>query len=162
MKLRKAQRSDIDEITRVIRRAYSTVARDYGLDAENCPKHPSNCAVDWVEGDFDRGVHYFVIESGRELVGCMALEKASDDTCYLERLAVIPEERNNGAGTMLVSAFIQKASEMGFEKIGIGIIAKQEELKSWYQKIGFIETGKRTFEHLPFEVAFMEYSIADK
>ena len=159
MNIRKAYKSDISAISEVIRKSFATVAQRFGLTLENCPKHPSNCAIDWVESDIDRGVTYFVIESGNEIIGCIALDKATDATCYLERLAVVPERRNQGVGLSLVNFFLNEAKALGFKKIGIGIIAKQQELKKWYQKIGFIETGRKSFNRLPFEVAFMEYGI---
>ena len=34
-----------------------------------------------------------------------------------------------------------------------------EELKEWYEKIGFVHTGTQKFEHLPFTVGFMEIEI---
>ncbi|THB73897.1 MAG: N-acetyltransferase [Desulfobulbaceae bacterium] len=159
MQIRKAEQSDIAQITRVIQDSYSTVAKQYDLTPANCPKHPSNCTAQWIERDFARGVHYYVVESDDKILGCMALEKASEHTCYLERLAVIPEQRNRGVGMMLVNDFIQKASEIGVSTIGIGIISKQDNLKRWYEKLGFIKTGEKTFDHLPFDVAFMEYHI---
>lgn len=162
MNIRVAKISDIPQITKVIRKSYLTVAKRYDLTEENCPKHPSNCSNAWVEGDFERGVQYYVVESDSEIIGCMALEKASEQTCYLERLAVLPTERNKGVGTLLVKNFINKACDIGASTIGIGIISKQEDLKLWYQKLGFVETGHKTFAHLPFDVAFMEYEIENK
>lgn len=159
MIIRDAKPSDISQITNVIRRSYATVAERYGLTPSNCPKHPSNCSSSWIDSDIARGVKYYVIESDNEIIGCMALEKASEQTCYLERLAVIPEKRNNGVGSFLVNDFIKKASGIGVNTVGIGIISKQDDLRKWYQKIGFIETGQKSFEHLPFDVAFLEYRI---
>ena len=159
MNIRDAGFNDIPQIVRVVRESYYTVAKRYGLNAENCPKHPSHCSTSWVEADFERGVKYYVVESGNEVIGCMALERASEEMCYLERLAVIPGKRENGVGTFLVNDFIKKARDLGASTIGIGIISKQEDLKLWYQKTGFVETGHKAFPHLPFDVAFMEYHI---
>jgi len=159
MNIREATESDIPAISEIIKTSYATVAQRYNLTPENCPKHPSNCTNVWVDNDFHRGVRYFVIESCSRLIGCIALEIASETSCYLERLAVIPEERNKRAGTKLVNSFIRKATELGLHKIGIGIISKQSELKQWYQNIGFVETGTKSFDHLPFEVTFLEYHI---
>jgi N-acetylglutamate synthase-like GNAT family acetyltransferase len=74
MKIRPAESSDRLRIADVITKSYATVARRYGLTGKNCPKHPSNCSVEWIERDMERGVHYTVIESDEEIVGCMALE----------------------------------------------------------------------------------------
>lgn len=162
MNIREAKETDISKIVNVIRESYFTVARRYDLNQDNCPKHPSNCSTSWVENDFSRGVKYFVVESHNEIIGCMAFEKASGQTCYLERLAVVPAKRKQGVGTFLVKDFIKRASGLGVDTIGIGIISKQEDLKQWYTKFGFVETGQKTFAHLPFDVAFMEYHIENK
>lgn len=160
MHIRKANDSDIETLADVIRSSYATVAQSYNLTPDNCPKHPSNCTSDWLRKDVERGVIYYLIEKGSSILGCIAMEKANQETCYLERLAVMPEMRNRGLGHLLFGYFLNEAKSLGFNKIGIGIIAKQRELKEWYEKLGFVETGRKTFAHLPFEVAFMELNIA--
>ena len=155
MTIRQAAPSDPLVIAKVIKKAYATIARRYGLTLENCPKHPSNCSVEWIEKDVERGVQYYVIDSGAGIVGCVALEASAPKTCYLERLAVVPEHRNRGLGRRLVDHFLREAESRGFEKAGIGIIAKQRDLKAWYQTFGFVETGRTLFPHLPFEVCVM-------
>ena len=159
MIIRNGEKSDIHDVAAVIRQSFASVAQRFNLTPENCPKHPSNCTDEWVERDMERGVTYFLMASGSEVVGCMALERANGQTCYLERLAVIPEKQNHGLGTMLFKHFLKEAAALGCDKIGIGIIAKQKELKGWYRKIGFVDVGTKTFAHLPFDVAFMEYAI---
>ena len=159
MNIRVADKEDAARLAEIIRTAYATVAARFGLTPENCPKHPSNCTPEWVQGDMDRGVVYYILESGSRAVGCAALEKANPETCYLERLAVIPEKRKAGLGHRLVDYFLKQAAAQGFRTVGIGIIAEQRDLKSWYQEQGFVETGKKSFAHLPFDVAFMERHI---
>lgn len=44
-------------------------------------------------------------------------------------------------------------------KIKIGIVEENTILKEWYEKIGFVHTGTKKFEHLPFTVGFMEIEI---
>ena len=41
----------------------------------------------------------------------------------------------------------------------IGIIAKDTGLKQWYQRLGFNAGPIKTFDHLPFEVAFLSYDL---
>jgi GNAT superfamily N-acetyltransferase len=89
----------------------------------------------------------------------VALEKASPDRCYLERLAVLSHERRRGLGHALVDHAFHQARDMGVKKIGIGIIAKQTDLKKWYERIGFVEGETKRFDHLPFLVTFMSYLL---
>lgn len=48
---------------------------------------------------------------------------------------------------------------LGANKIKIGIVEENTILKEWYEKIGFVHTGTKKFEHLPFNVGFMEIEI---
>ena len=104
-----------------------------------------------------KGVRYFLTQSESEgrAVGCVALEQASAEVCYLERLAVLPEHRKLGLGSSLVEFVSREAAKLGAARLEIGLIARQEELVTWYGKRGFVLTGTKNFDHLPFGVAFM-------
>jgi N-acetylglutamate synthase-like GNAT family acetyltransferase len=106
----------------------------------------------------DRGVTYFVLESEGRAVGSVALERAKPEVCYLERLAVLPDQRTRGFGKALVSHVLSEAGKLGCHEVRIGVIADQAELKDWYRGLGFVETENREFSHLPFLVTFMFYT----
>jgi len=158
IRIRKAGKEDTSLITGIVRRSFQGVAERFGLTPVNCPKHPSNCSAEWIERDLSRGVIYYILENSGIPAGCAALEQAQT-TCYLERLAVLPEERNHGFGTALVRNVLLKAQTLGAESVSIGIIADQTDLKEWYEKIGFRSGETRDFSHLPFRVLFMSYSL---
>ncbi len=153
--IREADRNDIPVLSELVRRAYLDVAERFDLTKENCPKHPSNCTDEWIRGDFERGVRYFILEHGDNPAGCAAIEKANPETCYLERLSVPPEFRENGFGKALLDHILREAETLGAQNVGIGVIAEQTELKRWYEKSGFVRGETKRFEHLPFQVAFM-------
>ncbi len=147
------------QLAGLIRESYRDVARRFGLTPQNCPKHPSNCAPDWVEKDMDRGVIYYCLEQRETPVGCVAFEKANEKEGYLERLAVLPDCRHNGLGKALVHHVFEVARSAGISRIGIGIISEQLDLKQWYQKMGFVEQEIKTFSHLPFRVSLLAYTL---
>ena len=155
--IREADITDISLLSELIRLSYRDVAGRFKLTASNCPKHPSNYTDESVEKDFRRGVSYYILENRDRPAGCVAIEKANPDLCYLERLAVLPHARKQGLGRQLVEHVLHKARELGSKSISIGIIAEQTELKQWYQKMGFIEGPTKVFSHLPFRVTFMSY-----
>lgn len=157
--IREASSDDISLLSGLVRQSYRDVAERFELTPVNCPKHPSNCTDEWIENDFARGVSYFIMEHGGIPAGCVAIESAEADLCYLERLAVLPHERKKGLGSQLVEYIFRTARELGSKYISIGIIAKQTELKQWYQKFGFIEGETKEFSHLPFLVTFMTYEL---
>lgn len=155
IRIRDAGPGDTALLAGLVRRSFRDVAERFLLTPWNCPKHPSNCTKSWIEKDLGRGARYFVLEGPGGPVGCVALEKADKDLCYLERLAVLPEERKNGYGKALLAHALSRARGLGATTVGIGIIAEDEGLKAWYRNLGFAGEGIKQFDHLPFTVAFM-------
>lgn len=153
--IRRATTDEVSLVSGLIRDSFRDVAKRFQLTPHNCPKHPSNCTDRWVQDDFARGVTYYVLQLQGRAAGCVALEKPDSDICYLERLAVLPENRRRGLGRLLVTHIFAEAKAAGAREVSIGIIAEQAELKAWYGKMGFLERETKTFEHLPFHVTFM-------
>lgn len=162
--IRHATVDDIDLLTNLVRTAFRDVAERFRLTPENCPKHPSNCEPDWIRTAMEKGVQYFILEENYTPCGCVALEHAKPGVCYLERLAVLPAYRHRGFGKMLVEHVVCEAARQGISRVEIGIIAEQNDLREWYERLGFVGTGEKTFAHLPFRVAFMakEPGLASK
>ena len=158
-KIRACTQKDIEVIVETIRKSFQDVAERFDLNQENAPRHPSNCTKEWIKNDMERGVAYFVIENENIVVGCVALELTKTDVCYLERLAVLSDQRRRGFGKTLVTYVLSKAKLLGANRVNIGIIADQSELKNWYRGIGFVEQESKEFSHLPFRVNFMSYEL---
>lgn len=155
MIIRDAEKVDRDVLITLIRDSFRDVAEKFALTAESCPKFPAFNAKERVEGDFEKGMKYYILYEDNMPCGCIALEKASPDLCYLGRLAVLPEHRNKGFGQALVDHLFEQARKFDIRRVEIGIISKHRKLKNWYRKLGFIEKGIKKFDHLPFNVAFM-------
>ena len=134
--IRDAVQDDAALLAGVIRDSFRDVADRFRLTADTCPTHPSNCTEQWIETEFEKGVRYFVLDNGTRPCGCVALERAAPEICYLERLAVLPEYRRRGYGTRLVDHSLCTARDMGVRRVEIGIIAEQTDLKEWYIKRG--------------------------
>lgn len=159
IRIKAANVKDVAALSRIIRCAYQEVAERFDLNPENCAKHPSNCTAQWIQRDLDRGATYYMLEMESRPVACAALEPVNDRLCYLERVAVLPEFKQRGLGNRLVVYLLSEAKRLGKKEVGIGIIAQQQELVYWYQRIGFEKGETKRFDHLPFEVLFMTYRI---
>ena len=158
-KIRTCTQEDIGILVKIIRSSFKDVAENFGLTQENAPRHPSNCTEDWIQKDIERGVTYFIIENQNSPVGCVALEPADPEVFYLERLAVLPNQRRQGFGKALVAHVLSEAKLLGAHRVSIGIIAEHTELKNWYKGMGFVEGESKAFSHLPFRVSFMSYEV---
>lgn len=159
MIIRQANKTDIDVLINILSNSHHDVAKRLKLTKENCPKFLGFCAEQRVKNDFEKGIKYYILEQNHQSLGCIALEKASQDVCYLERLAVLPEHRKKGYGKMLVNHLFEQAGKVGAKKVEIGMISKDRKLKDWYKKLGFVQTATKKFDHLTFEVAFLSANI---
>jgi GNAT superfamily N-acetyltransferase len=159
MGIRLATRDEAPRLAGIIRAAFRDVAERFSLRAETAPTHPSFCTSTWIEKALDKGVTYYLGEDEARAWGCVALERANPDVCYLERLAVLPEFRRKGLGKTLVDHVLTEARALGASRVEIGIIADHRELRDWYLRLGFRAIKTVRFQHLPFAVMFMERAL---
>lgn len=155
MVIKNAKQADKDIIVGLIRDSFRDVAEKFALTVENCPNFGAFNAKKRVEADFKKGFPYYILEENGHACGCVALEKAGPDMCYLGKLAVLPEYRNKGFGQALVNHLFKQAKKIGVRRVEIALISKHRKLKKWYKKFGFVQFRTKKFDHLPFIVAFM-------
>ena len=159
MIIRQANNDDIGILVNLLRSSFRDVAERFELTIENCPKNLAFCTKERIGNDFERGLEYYILEKDGQPCGCVAIEKATPDICYLERLAVLPQHRRKGYGEALVNHIFELARKKSAKKLEIGIIAEDKKLTNWYGKFGFVLKGTKKFDHLPFIVAFMSAEI---
>lgn len=159
MQIREATTEDLATIAMLVSESNKDVAVKFGLNAENCPKHPSFCTEAWVKADLARGETYFILEVNSKPIACVAYESPSTGLAYLNRLSVLPAHRNRGAGARLVQHIVQHARSASIQTISIGVIGEHIELQRWYDKLGFRDGETKHFPHLPFSVKYMAYEV---
>ena len=157
--IRDATNRDITLLATLIRDSFRDVAVRFGLTPENCPTHPSNCTQAWIDKAMAKGIPYYVLDEDGTPAGCVAMERASPDVCYLERLAVLPQCRGRGLGTALVNHVLSEARQRGMGRVEIAIIAEHTDLRDWYGRRGFAVKETKRFNHLPFAVTFMAANV---
>jgi GNAT superfamily N-acetyltransferase len=153
---------DAEIIAFIISQANKDVAEKFELTIDNNPKHPSFYTREWVRADFDRGEEYFYYQSNGVYCGCVAFEQPGSGISYLNRLSVLPEYRHCGIGKQLVNYIIEYSRIKNIQFVSIGIIAEHTLLKNWYLNLGFIENETKHFDHLPFDVTYMNYKLQNR
>jgi len=148
----------IAQSVEVIREAFGTVAREFKLTRENAPTHPFFSTREQLF-ELHNKMAFFGLYLDSVQVGFVAIEKAEGGTYYLGRLAVKPGFRHRGYGRQLTEFVIDYVKSQGGLKVALGMIDSQTVLKDWYKSLGFVQTGTKQFEHLPFVVCFMEKSV---
>ena len=154
-----AQKEDLTKCLEVIHRSFKTVADEFGLTTENCPKHTSFIPIYFLTTQMNWGWHMFGLHHEGEIIGYMSLSKEDDTTYELHNLAVLPEYRHNGFGKELLDHARETVKSLGGKTIKIGIIEESSVLKNWYEANGFIHTGTKKFDHLPFTSGYLEFHI---
>ena len=140
----------------IIHKSFQTVADDMNLTKENCPSHTAFMPLEKLQNQFKNGNHMFLYDYNNAIVGYFSLS-LNDGIAELNNLSVLPEYRHLGIGKELVNcAADYSKNTLEINKIKIGIIEENTVLKEWYKVLGFVHTGTRKFEHLPFTVGFME------
>jgi ribosomal protein S18 acetylase RimI-like enzyme len=152
---------DIEGCVRVIRKAFKTVADEFGLTERTAPTNPAFITFGKLKQSLNQGTHLFGLVKNKQVIGCIAVERSDKDKriFFIERLAVLPKARHRGQGTELMDFACSYIKSRGGKTVSIGIINENIILKTWYMAYGFKEISTKRFEHLPFTVCFLEKSI---
>ena len=143
----------------VIHRSFKTVADEFGLTQENCPKHTSFIPIYFLTTQMNWGWYMFALYHEEKIIGYMSLSKESDTIYELHNLAILPKYRHNGFGKNLLDYAKQTVKSLGGNIIKIGIIEESTILKKWYEANGFVHMGTKKFDHLPFTSGYLEYRL---
>ena len=143
----------------VIHQSFKTVAEDFGLTQENCPKHTSFIPLCFLETQMNWGWHMYSLYVNKKMIGYMSLSKEGNGIYELHNLAVLPQYRHNGFGKILLDYAKDVVKALGGNTIKIGIIEESTILKNWYIANGFMHTGTRKYDHLPFTSGYLEWNM---
>ena len=146
----------------VIQESFLTVAGEFNFTEENCPSNPAFTKPEKLEQMRDSGISMFGLFEGGRQIGFVALERATNQLFYIERLAVLPEFRHKGYGKALLDFAFDYLKAQGAKQASIGIVNENSVLKHWYRCYGFQEIDLKKYEHLPFTVCFMEKAVQEE
>lgn len=151
--------NQLDTCLNIIHKSFQTVADDMNLTKENCPSHTAFMPLEKLQNQFENGNPMFLYEYNNKFIGYFSLS-INDNSVELNNLSVLPEYRHIGIGEKIINYAVDYSKNtLGVNKIKIGIVEENAILKEWYKTLGFVHTGTRKFEHLPFTVGFMELEL---
>ncbi len=151
------EKHELNECLDVIHQSFRTVADQFNLTMENCPKHTSFIPLSFLETQMNWGWNMFALYAGKKIIGYVSLSKEKDNTFELHNLSVLPEYRHKGFGKQLLDFAKEKVLSLGGSTIKIGIIEESDVLKNWYISNGFVRTGTKKYDHLPFTSGYLEW-----
>ena len=145
----------------VIRKAFKTVADEFGFTEENAPRFTAFATDEQRIGYQFLEEHkpMYVYLLGGKIVGYYSLAILNENEVELNNLAVLPEYRHNGIGRKLLNDCFERVKALGADKLKIGIVEENQVLRKWYESNGFIHTGTVKFDFFPFTCGYMEADI---
>lgn len=90
----------------------------------------------------------FLAFQGTDAIGCVGLRPVDELTGEIKRLFVRPDHRQGGAARALMAAAHQRAAATGMTRLVLTVAPSREVALSWYQRLGYIETGTHTAESM--------------
>ena len=159
--IRKAERADIPECVRVIRKSFRTVADEFGFTEENAPRFTAFATTEERLAWHIEGEHrlMFVDEEDGRICGYYSLQLSDPGTCELGNLAVLPEYRHQGIGEKLLKHAMDTAREHHCRVMNLGIVEENTVLRQWYERNGAVHTGTEKYDFFPFTCGYMEIRL---
>lgn len=159
MEIRKITEKDIPECVQVIQRSFQTVADEFGFTAEKDPKFTSYATT-------EERLRWHMFNEHRPMYGCFVDGKLAGyyslhidgGEVELSNLCTAPEYRHNKIGEILMYHSFDRARELGFTEITIGVVERNERVRRWYEGYGFTKSGE-CGAYQTFHCIYMKRSI---
>jgi len=147
--------NDSNTITSILNKAFITVAHQFNITKENAPRFPAFINSDIIDGNIKNGLKMYGYKNDEEIVGCVGYSYYKDEIYFIERLATIPEYRHLGIGKKLMEFAESKIFDKGGKIAEIHVVDKNNELRTWYKSIGYIEIRIDELKTFPFNSCVM-------
>jgi predicted N-acetyltransferase YhbS len=133
--IRIATSGDAPQITSVINAAFK-IAEEFFIDGNRIKQAE-------VEELLGKGA-FLLAEAGGKFNGCVYVELRGERS-YLGLLSVDPTCQQGGVGSLLMTEAERYCRERGSQGMDILIVSLREDLPSFYQKRGYVESGTTPF-----------------
>ena len=158
------EKDNFKSLAKLLNDSFIAVIDDFGITKDNCPSHNAFIDSETLKSKLITNREFYKLDNNGYPVGFIVIERSEKEkkTFYIEKVAVHPDFRHNGLGKQLMDFATKRIIDLGGERISIGLIDSNTKLKKWYNNQGYRETGVKIFDHLPFNVCFMERRLDNK
>jgi ribosomal protein S18 acetylase RimI-like enzyme len=89
------------------------------------------------------GSALLVLDDGDGVIACCHLEDRRDGVAWFGTFAVEPKQQGRGVGRRLLAEAEERAADaFGALAMEMTVLAQQEALIGWYERLGFKRTGE--------------------
>jgi ribosomal protein S18 acetylase RimI-like enzyme len=144
MRIEKITLADVPELTDLINSAYKGGDSEKGWTSEghlvDGTRVNEQMIIKYLDNK-DVTILKLTDETNR-IIGSVYLETKGSSKLYLGMLSVSPSVQNKGVGRILLEEAENFAKQHHCTVITITVISVRTELVSWYERRGYIKTGK--------------------
>lgn len=142
--LRLAEPRDAGILVDLIRSAYRGEVSRVGWTSEADLVAGDRTSYEQVSAMISEpGSMMLAVDDGQGIVACCQLQDRGNGVTYLGTLAVSPTAQGTGLGRRLITeAERQAARKFGADRLEMTVLAQQELLVAWYERLGFRRTGE--------------------
>jgi ribosomal protein S18 acetylase RimI-like enzyme len=142
--VRPAVAADADQLVELIRSAYRGTASRDGWTSEADLVAGDRIDTEAVLRIIDGAQSLLlVLAEGDEIIACCQLEDRGGKLAYFGTFAVQPNAQGGGLGRRLITdAERQASARYGSSAIEMTVLAQQDKLIAWYERLGYQRTGE--------------------
>ena len=155
--IRQAASGEYAACAALIRTAFLTVAQSFGITPENAPGFTAfSICEEKLRAQEKQGYQLFVWEENGQLAGFYSLHMVENRGCELCNLSVLPAYRHRGIGEKLLRHAFAVAKDAACSVMYLSMVEENQLLRRWYESFGFVHTGTKKFDFVPFTCGYME------
>lgn len=157
--IRKADLSEMQICSDVIRESFLSVAIKFNITKENASRYVAfSVTPEKLKEQYLNGREMYVYVLNKHIIGFFSLE-FSCGNCELNNLCVLPKYRHNRVGRELLNFAIHRSVEKKADNLTLSIVEENTVLKDWYSSFGFIHTHTKKYDFFPFTCGYMELKL---
>lgn len=159
--IKEIDEKNISECVNVIKVSFLTVADELGFTVDNAPRFTPFATTEEKLLYQLKNEHrpMYAYYDNDKIIGYYSLSLKDSNECELNNLCVLPQYRHKRIGAKLLNDAYTRAKNMGYKKMGIGIVEENKVLRKWYEDNGFIHIGVKKFDFFPFTCGYMKRDL---
>lgn len=147
--IRRAERSDLEDLHALLQAGFASQAEELGLSPEDAQWHTAFRGIESTEREMGY-LTFFVIIAGGRPAGCIAIQNDVEDEYggdgYIGRVAVHPDYRGRGYAHLMLRFAETALRDRGAKNVRLVVLTVLTELVDFYADQGYEVVGHREFE----------------
>lgn len=148
-------------IASLIQKSFAQQARTLGISRSEWPQYVAFDTEQRVRWRMKSGVHVALACYGADVCGTVSWTGHPEEAGLGEitRLAVLPPQRGQGYGRLLMSYAEKKLRNAGAVAAELSIVRRFERLRLYYEALGYSVREVKRVPVLPFELLFLRKAL---